>query len=111
MASTTDTAAAPERTLVQRMEALGRANRIRTYRAGLKRDLKAGRVTFIDLLLADPLPEDLETAKVYALLLHVPKYGRVKAQKTLQQCRISPSKTLGGLTLRQRTELAAMLRR
>ena len=35
--------AAPERSLVQRMEALERANEIRTRRAQLKRDLKGGR--------------------------------------------------------------------
>ena len=39
------TTAAPERSLVQRMEALQRANEIRTKRASLKRDLKAGRVS------------------------------------------------------------------
>ena len=36
-------AAAPERSLDQRMEALKRANDIRTERAQLKRDLKAGQ--------------------------------------------------------------------
>jgi len=41
----------------------------------------------------------------------VPKYGRVKVNKVLQQCRISPSKTIGGLSQRQRTELVSMLRR
>ena len=35
----------PERSLVQRMEALQRANEIRTKRATLKRDLKAGKVS------------------------------------------------------------------
>ena len=34
---------APERSLTQRMDALKRANDIRTRRARLKRDLKAGR--------------------------------------------------------------------
>ena len=34
---------APERSLAQRMDALKRANDIRTRRAQLKRDLKAGR--------------------------------------------------------------------
>src|SRR6187401_1818308 len=102
-------AAAPERSLVQRMEALERANRIRTQRAQLKRDLKAGRASIHDLLLEPP--EYLETAKVFDMLLAVPKYGRVKANKVLQQCRISPSKTIGGLSERQRSELVSLLRR
>ena len=101
--------AAPERSLIQRMDALQRANEIRTRRAKLKKDLKAGRVS-IHTLLMDP-PEYLQTAKVFDMLLAVPKYGRVKVNKVLQQCRISPSKTIGGLSERQRSELVSMLRR
>jgi hypothetical protein len=100
---------APERSLTQRMDALKRANDIRTRRASLKRDLKAGRV-HIQSLLLDP-PEFLETAKVFDLLLAVPKYGRVKVNRILTQCRISPSKTVGGLSERQRNELVSFLRR
>jgi hypothetical protein len=100
---------APERSLVQRMDALERANEIRTRRAQLKRDLKAGRVTVHDLLLEPP--SYVETAKVFDMLLAVPKYGRVKVNKVLVSCRISPSKTIGGLSQRQRTELVSMLRR
>jgi hypothetical protein len=101
--------AAPERSLLQRMDALQRANEIRTRRAQLKKDLKGGRVS-IHKLLTEP-PEYVETAKVFDMLLAVPKYGRVKANKILQQCRISPSKTIGGLSERQRTELVSLLRR
>jgi hypothetical protein len=91
------------------MDALQRANEIRTRRAQLKRDLKAGRTNIHDLLLSPP--NYLETAKVFDMLLAVPKYGRVKVNKILVQCRISPSKTIGGLSERQRTELVGLLRR
>jgi len=101
--------AAPERSLLQRMDALQRANEIRTRRAQLKRDLKGGRVS-IQTLLLNP-PDYVETAKVFDMLLAVPKYGRVKVNKILAQCRISPSKTIGGLSQRQRTELGSYLRR
>ena len=37
------------------------------------------------------------------MLLAVPKYGRVKVNKMLLTCRISPSKTIGGLSERQRS--------
>jgi len=100
---------APERSLTQRMDALKRANEIRMRRARLKRDLKAGRVLVHGLLL-DP-PEYLLTAKVFDLLLAVPKYGRVKVNRILTHCRISPSKTIGGLSQRQRDELVSYLRR
>ena len=101
--------AAPERSLVQRMDALGKANEIRTRRAQLKRDLKSGQKSIHQLLLQPP--EWIETAKVLDMLLAVPKYGRVKANKILNQCRISPSKTIGGLSERQRSELVTLLRR
>lgn len=103
------TAMTPERSLEQRRDALQNANVIRTYRANLKRDLKAQRVRIVDLLV-DP-PEELETMKIFDLLLAVPKYGRVKADKLLRTCRMSPSKTVGGMSDRQRAELLAMLRK
>ncbi|MBA2546488.1 MAG: hypothetical protein H0V15_06350 [Solirubrobacterales bacterium] len=101
--------AAPERSLDQRMEALNKANNIRSKRAKLKRDLKAGKAN-IQTLLLDP-PKYVETAKVLDMLLAVPKYGRVKTNRILNQCRISPSKTIGGLSERQRSELVSQLRK
>jgi hypothetical protein len=110
MPSSVQTAAAvPERTHDQRMRALRRANEIRTRRAKLKRDLKAGKVK-VESLLLDP-PEYVLSAKAFDMILAVPKYGRVKANRILSQCRISPSKTIGGLSERQRAELVGQLRR
>jgi hypothetical protein len=99
----------PERSLDQRMDALKRANGIRTARAKLKKDLKAGRVSILDLL--ESPPEYVLTAKVFDMLLAVPKFGRVKANRVLNQCRISPAKTVGGLSERQRKEMVSLLRR
>jgi hypothetical protein len=76
------------------MEALRRANDIRTARAKLKKDLKANRAS-IQTILLDP-PEYVLT---------------VKTNRILNQCRISPSKTIGGLSERQRAELISQLRR
>jgi hypothetical protein len=113
MPSATNTAtkhsAAPERSLTQRLDALDKANVVRSRRAQLKRDLKSGRAS-IHTLLLEP-PEYIHTAKVFDMLLAVPKYGRVKVNKVLTQCRISPSKTIGGLSQRQRDELVKLLRR
>ena len=100
-------AVAPERSLEQRRSALQEANRIRTRRAQLKRDLKAGRANVLDVL--EQPPEWVETMKVFDLLLAVPKLGRVKVGKALQRTRISPSKSVGGLTERQRAEIVAHL--
>jgi hypothetical protein len=102
-------AQAPERSLDQRMEALKRANEIRVRRAQLKKDLKDGRVN-VEEILSDP-PDYVETAKVFDILMAVPKFGRVKAARFLNQCRISQSKTVGGLSDRQRTELVGLFHR
>jgi hypothetical protein len=106
---TTTATAVPERTRDQRMRALEKANDIRTRRAKLKRDMKAGKAK-VETLLLDP-PDYVLSAKAFDVIIAVPKYGRVKANRILSQCRISPSKTIGGLSERQRGELVAQLRR
>lgn len=99
----------PDRSLRQRREALDIANDVRSNRAVLKRDIKAGRKDPIDLLLNPP--QYIETMKIFDLLMATPKYGRTKVNKILSQGRISPSKTIGGITSRQRDELLCLLRR
>ena len=100
---------APARSLEQRLFALQRANEIRLGRAQLKKELAAGRCRIDDLLVETPaLARD---AKVYDLLLAVPKLGRARVSKLLRHCRISEAKTLGGLSERQRAELIVALRR
>lgn len=100
---------APERSLDQRMEALHRANEIRSQRALLKKGLKDGSVRIRDVI-AEP-PKFIETAKVMDILMAVPRCGKVRATKYLNQCRIAQGKTIGGLTDRQRDELLALLKR
>src|ERR671929_1550967 len=109
MISTKMQAQAPVRSLDQRMDALRRANDVRVRRAKLKKDLKDGRVR-VEAILRDP-PEFVETAKVIDILMAVPKFGRVKAARFLNACRISQSKTVGGLSDRQRAELIGLFNR
>lgn len=108
MATMTISNAAPERSLEQRRQALRKANAIRSARAEIKRDIKA-RHQSPAVLLAQP-PATLDTMKVFDLLLAVPKVGRVKVQKMLASVPVSPSKTVGGLSPRQREELLALIR-
>jgi hypothetical protein len=56
-------------------------------------------------------PDYLQTMKIFDLLISVPKYGRTKVNRILTQNRISPSKTIGGLSERQRGEIVSYLRR
>src|SRR4029453_7487472 len=96
-------AQAPVRSLDQRMEALQRANDIRVRRAQLKKDLKDGRAQ-IESILLDP-PDYVSTAKGVDMLMAVPEFGGAKAGRLVNQCRTSQSKTVGGLSERQRAEL------
>ncbi len=107
MAPPKNSAQTPVRSPTQRMEALQKANEIRSRRAQLKKELKNGDIHIVDVL-RNP-PEYVQTAKVLDLLLVVPKYGRVKATKVLTRCRISPAKTVVGLSERQRIELIEAL--
>jgi hypothetical protein len=108
------TVVTPERSLAQRLSALDRANVIRCYRAELKRDLKRGhtrageRIT-IRAVLDRRDDELVASMKLIELLLAMPSVGRVKANKVLVRARISPSKTLGGLTERQTAEVLVEL--
>ncbi len=94
----------PDEQLAQRLDALDRANRVRTARARLKRDLKAGRAQ-IAAILREP-PECVKTAKVTELLLALPKYGRVRTDRVLAYCRIPASAKLGSLSEQKRADLA-----
>jgi len=98
------TAALTDSVLAQRMDALKRANQIRTDRADLKKALARGRARIADVL-QDP-PECVLTAKVNELLLALPSYGRVRVNKALAQARVSGTARIEDLDAAQRTALA-----
>ena len=102
-------AGVPGRSREQRLRALEQANEVRRARAKLKRELASGKIELVQIL-ADP-PACVRTARIRDLLLVVPKIGSVRAGRILAQCRIAHSKTLGGLTDRQRGELINLFRR
>ena len=82
---------------------------MRTARSLLKERLKQGAVNLSSLLF--DCPSYLGTAKVTDLLQALPGYGPTKADKLLARCRISPVKTMVGLTPRQRQALLEALSR
>jgi hypothetical protein len=91
------------------MIGLSRANHVRSVRAKLKRDLRAGKVR-LEQILATPA-DYLASAEVFDLLVAVPKIGPVKAGRLLTVARINPCKTVGELSERQRTRLIDLLSR
>lgn len=98
---------APERSLQQRMDALTAANRIRGYRAQLKQDMKTGTVKPSWIINRPPV--ECESMKVISFLEAVPTLGRARISKLLSHAQVSPVKTLGGLSRRQRDELLQVL--
>lgn len=78
-------------------------------RAQLKRDLKAGRVSIVELI-AQP-PAYLTSAKVMELLRALPGLGPIKATRLLESCQVSLTKSVAGLTARQRSELIRALQK
>ena len=100
---------APPRSTGQRLTALERANEVRSARAVLKTQIKRGLVLAVEVLRSPP--EYTAKMKVVDLLLAMPKTGEVKATKVLDRCGISTSRTIGGLTERQRRELAGYIER
>jgi hypothetical protein len=90
------------------MSALEQANQIRGQRARLKKDLREGTV-LLEQILATRAGY-LATAKVFDLLVAVPKIGPVKAAHLLHLAHISPSKTVVALSERQRARLIELLR-
>ena len=97
----------PARSNAQYMAALERANEIRAFRARLKKDVKAGKESAYGIVACPP--EMTATMKVFDLLLAMPKTGRVRANKLLRRCSVSPSKTLAGLSDRQGRDLLALV--
>ena len=97
----------PARTEAQRKAALEKANQIRSYRAKLKRDLHDRQRT--PAALIRQTPPLCETMKVYTLLTATPRIGQKKALAILTAAQVSPSKTLGGLSPRQRDALIRLL--
>jgi hypothetical protein len=102
-------ASAPGRSREQRLRALRLANEIRSARAKLKKDLASGKIELAQILVQPP--ECMRTARVRDVLLTLPKIGSVKTGRILTDCGIAHSKTLSGLTDRQRTELLKRFRR
>lgn len=110
----------PDRSLEQRRAALERANAVRTARKALKRELKARGLTALLDLLRNPaatagrlVPNApagyVDTMKVADAMIATRGIGTVKASTTLRRAKVSPSKTLEGLTRRQRGELLELL--
>jgi hypothetical protein len=102
-------AAVSTRSLEHRVIALRQANQVRSARAKLKQDVREGNVRLEQILATDA--DYLASAEVFDLLVAVPNIGPVKAGRLITTARISPAKTAGELSKRQRDSLIELLTR
>jgi hypothetical protein len=99
----------PAQTPEQRHAALRKAQMIRKQRAADKA-LIAERSMDARRILADP-PEHWQRAKIADLLHALPGVGITKVTNILKETKVSPSRTITGLTEDQRERIATSIRR
>ncbi len=92
----------------ERRAALRKAGVIRQQRAQLKRRLKQGETTLVEILnkSSDPV---VARMKVSSLLESLPKVGKARSQKIMKEIGISASRRVQGLGSKQRERLINML--
>jgi hypothetical protein len=91
----------------QPLRALERANHLRVARSHLKRRVGAGQVTAGEVVLASPT--ETTTMSLFDLLRCQRMWGARRAHRFLVRSGITETKTIGSLTDRQRTAIAARL--
>lgn len=91
----------------QQESALLKANGLRTRRARLKRQMKAGRAN-VGVLLLDP-PPDIEGMRIEEFLRSARAVGTVKAGRFCRIAKVAPSEKIGRLPLTTRCLLLTLL--
>ena len=97
----------PQLTDEQRRAALVKAAEARRVRAEIKNLLKMGSITLPELLERSDAEVIVSKMKVLSVLESLPKLGKVKARRTMDEVGISDSRRLRGLGSKQRAELVA----
>jgi hypothetical protein len=97
----------PQLTDEQRRAALAMAAEARRVRAEIKELLKMGTLSLSELLDRSDNDKILAKMKVLSVLEALPKLGKVKARRTMDEVGISESRRLRGLGSQQRAELVA----
>jgi hypothetical protein len=90
------------------MRALERANKVRSARAALKRELAFGELDIGAVIL--DCPWEARTMTVNDLLMSQPRWGAIRSRKLLAMLDISERKSIGSMTRRQCDVLATLLR-
>lgn len=100
--------ALPKLTPEEKKAALKKAQEVRSKRAEVRRSLKQGNLT-LDSVLVDKPDNTISRMRVAYLLESLPRVGRVKAQKLMEEVGIHEARRVQGLGSRQKEALLARL--
>ncbi len=89
----------------QHMQALQRANEVRLARAELKRKIGEGAVSVDEVILS--CPSEAASMTIAELLTSQRRWGTTRCSKFLTDIGFVETKTVGSMTERQRSVLAA----
>jgi hypothetical protein len=89
------------------MQALQRANEVRLARAELKRRVGDGAITVAEVIVE--CPWEAASMTIAELLTSQRRWGATRCSKFLAQLGMPETKTVGSMTERQRSLLAATL--
>lgn len=95
----------PQLTPEQRASALRKAAEVRTQRAEIKQKLKHGEITLSSLLERTSSDDVVGKMKVISILENLPGYGKVRAQKVLNELGVNDTRRLQGLGPNQKSQL------
>lgn len=92
----------------QKMEALKKAQEMRSKRAELRIKLKEGSLTLVDVLESND-NEVISRMRVTYLLQSLPQVGKVTSEKVMREIGINENRRVQGLGRRQRELLLQRL--
>lgn len=94
----------PKLTLEEKRQALKKAQLMRSKRAEIRQELKKGNMTLMDVLSKSD-DEVIGRMRVAYLLQSLPKIGKVRTRKIMEDIGINESRRVQGLGSRQKQAL------
>jgi hypothetical protein len=101
--------ALPKLTPAEKMEALKKAQEVRSKRSQMRAKLKSGELTLEKVLAAAKDDEVIARMKVAYLLESLPRIGRIRSRKLMEDIGIDESRRVQGLGVRQKEALLERL--
>ncbi len=97
----------PPMTADQRAAALAKAGDARRTRAEIKALLKTGSLTLAEVFERADQDDIVAGTKVFPLLASMPRMGKIKAKRLMEELGIAENRKIRGLGRRQREDLLA----